>query len=286
MIDVVAGLRIMVWLLPLALGTTAVQALGGAAGTTRPECAPGGAAVPETAPPGPANGGTQGPCLGWIQPGVGYFGTNNGLLGEWAARCALAWIYADASRLYASTAGHCVSVGEAVQVAGIGAIGRVAFSTGDGGLGNDFALISIDEALWGRVRVHICLLGGPTKGFEGDSILGQPILRAGVGPGIGGPPRTLLDVGFTWRETYFSWIGGALNGDSGSPVSLAVDPLHAGGEALGVLTHATGAAGFSTPTVGWGTRWDQGIALAAGAGITNLRLVTDSDGPLENLLSG
>ncbi len=182
--------------------------------------------------------------------------------------CTLNFVYTDGAHTYMGTAGHCVSTGQSVIVAGIGNVGTVVFSTGNAGLGNDFALVRISPAFVAFVVPEMCDWGGPTAAFTGATIQGAAVVQTGHGSGVALPvnlpARPKAGVGVTWGATSYMWAGATLPGDSGSPVALKT------GEALGTHTHRP----FIAPGVAGGTRWDHGLDLAAAAGFTGLSLVT------------
>lgn len=213
-------------------------------------------------------------CLGQIRPGAHM---TNG--------CTLSFLYTDGANVYASTAGHCIGPGNNAGVEGIGVVGPAVFSTGSGGVGNDFALIRINDNVLDRVNPEMCFWAGPTRGFTGATITGAVLVHAGHGQFInlqlGLPPRPRAYAGNAWGATSFTWVGGAINGDSGSAIRVGVSAnepapapeTHQDGAALGVVTHAVGFV-VGTPTLGFGTRWDHGLDLAAAAGFADLQLLT------------
>lgn len=192
--------------------------------------------------------------------------------GHLAGGCTLSFIFTDGTDLYASTAGHCIEEGDRATLFGVGIFGTVVFSEEerDGTqIGNDFALIKVDDDMEHLVSPEMCDVGGPTSGFGGGSILGEGILHTGRGgtaglPFVSVPPVPRTGAGWGYGHNSFSWIGGGIPGDSGSGVRLA------GGPALGTLTH--GGIGFVETN--WGTTWERGLEMAASDGITGLELVT------------
>ena len=71
-----------------------------------------------------------------------------------------------AGEYFIGTAGHCGNVGDQVTMlylpGGLVDIGNVILSTGDAGIGNDFALIKIKPELYGDVSPSLAYWGGPT----------------------------------------------------------------------------------------------------------------------------
>lgn len=191
--------------------------------------------------------------------------------------CTVNYVFTDGQDLYMGTAGHCHSEGDAAVIVKAGNdrvhIGDVVFSTGDGGVGDDFALIKIRDAVESRVHPEMCDWGGPTGTHHG-SILGRGVLQTGHGSGVAppaflgsAPPRPKPGAGVAWGHTSFTWLGNSIPGDSGSPARIDT------GGALGTVTHLLLVA----PTVNFGTTWDHGLELAANAGYDDLELVTVAD---------
>lgn len=194
---------------------------------------------------------------GGIRPGM--------LVSFGGALCTGSYIFTDGSDTYISTAGHCTSVGQRARLGSL-QFGTTVFSTGDGGPGNDFALVKIDSNRLNLVDPEMCNFAGPT-GIHTDAdgtIIGDRIVRTGHGGGFSIPPTPHEGVGIGWGATSLTWVHGPVPGDSGSPIR------HESGEALGVVTHVV-----ITPTTGFGiaTRLDHGMALA---NIPGLQLSTVS----------
>lgn len=176
--------------------------------------------------------------------------------------CTLGFIYKHVTSdgetdYYATTAGHCLSEGQQAKVPGYGLFGMTVFSTGDGGVGNDYAVIEIYDIFEDDVSGEMCSIGGPT-GQNDDAILGEPVVHSGVGQGVGFPfdhlvpPRPRAGVGTLWGAVSFAWYGGAIPGDSGSAIRLQ------SGGSLGVITHLGGTF-IGTNT---GTTWVHGMDMA------------------------
>lgn len=184
--------------------------------------------------------------------------------------CTLNFVYTDGTNTFMGTAGHCIGVGTSVFVPTVGTVGTVVFSTGNAGLGNDFALVQLNAFGAGIVNPEMCNWGGPTGGFAGVNILGQTVVQTGHGSVVGLPnfvhipPRPRAGVGVSIGATSYMWAGATVPGDSGSPVELQ------SGLALGTHTHRP----LIAPGVAGGTRWDHGLALAAAGGFPGLSLVT------------
>lgn len=169
--------------------------------------------------------------------------------------CTVNFVYTNGTDFFIGTAGHCIAEGQKACLQLIGCIGHAIYSTGDQGVGRDFALIEIAEDRENLVDPEMCDVGGPTGSNEGD-IFGQAVLRTGHGGTAGAvsqtPPRPAAGVGIAWGSWSFTWAPGPIPGDSGSPIRDAE------GEAMGTVTHV----GIVPPGLGFGTRWDHGLDLA------------------------
>lgn len=175
--------------------------------------------------------------------------------------CTLAFVYKNTTEgdtdYYATTAGHCISEGSSATIPGVGTFGEAVFSTGDGGPGDDYAVIKVFEIFEVKVDGKMCSVGGPT-GQNEDPILGETIVHTGYGQGVGFPgdnqlpPRPRTGVGTIWGAQTFAWYGAAIPGDSGSAVRLD------SGGTLGVVTHLGGTF-FGTNV---GTTWVHGLETA------------------------
>ncbi len=185
--------------------------------------------------------------------------------------CTLAHVYGAPGNYQVSTAGHCGKVGtRATMVAAVGNntpvlldFGSFSKSTGDGGIGNDWALISVNAAYQGLVTPTAAFWGGPrgvyTKTGEvatltftnnnllrpsvttnPDPLLAQQIVHYGHGTGLGGPgvgtPRSATVI--AWRTSHYMFFGAISPGDSGSySNTLTGDTVGANMEAAGINTH-------------------------------------------------
>ena len=228
--------------------------------------------------PGGGSGGSGGSAAqpgvisyagtGWfgIRPGAFVLLMNDNSIG-W---CSLAHVYGSPGAYSISTAGHCGNVGDTATV--IGAVGnktvnglpvpvlidfgRFTKSTGDGGVGRDWALISVSPAYQNLVTPTMAFWGGPIGMYtstgdviSGDLFRGQVSVNPnptlvqqivhyghGVGIGAGGTPRsgTVLN----WRSSYFTAFGAITFGDSGSGSNtLTGDAVGNNREAAGINTH-------------------------------------------------
>ena len=197
-------------------------------------------------------------CLG-IRPGAWLLLLNGGSVG-W---CSLAHLYGTAI----STAGHCGKTGDIGTViaavgnrSGVGGPVLLDFGTfsssRDGGLGNDYAKISITSTYMNIVSPTMCVWGGPrgvyTKtggtatfnwnqgsvSVNSDPLLPQAVVHYGhgTGTGPGGTPRA--GVSTHWGASHFMFNGTISPGDSGSGANtLTGDTVGANMEAAGIMTH-------------------------------------------------
>lgn len=207
-------------------------------------------------------------CLG-IRPGSLLLSVTSDSIG-W---CTLAHAYGSPGAYDISTAGHCGNTGDtATVIAGMGNradatgvvlldFGRYARSTGDGGLGNDHALIDIDPAYQSLVTPTMCFWGGPRGrfdstgevakvGFESNNLLrpqvttdpnpalAQTIVHYGHGTGVGAGGTPRVGEAIAWRADHFMFTGAINLGDSGSGANtLLGDAVGDNMEAAGILTH-------------------------------------------------
>ena len=205
--------------------------------------------------------------------GTGYFGIRPGgflllLNGNSIGWCSFAHVYGSPGAYSISTAGHCGKVGDIATVVGVVGnntpvlidIGKFSKSTGDGGIGKDWALISVDPrwqhlvsptmAFWGGPQGMYTKTGDlaavswgkvgrpPSVSVTPDAGLAQQIVHYGHGLGIGagGTPRS--GTAIAWRPTYYMFFGAINLGDSGSASNtLTGDTVGALREAAGINTH-------------------------------------------------
>jgi hypothetical protein len=186
--------------------------------------------------------------------------------------CSAAHVYGTPGAYQISTAGHCGKVGDIVTMIGAlgdkvvaGApvpvlmdVGKFSSSTGDAGIGRDWALISVfpqyqslvtpTMAFWGgpigmyRATgdvVDINLAGkSPTVQTNPNPLLVQQLVHYGHGAGVGtgGTPRSGTAV--TWKSNYYAFFGAITPGDSGSGSNtLTGDAVGANRQAAGINTH-------------------------------------------------
>lgn len=205
--------------------------------------------------------------------GAGFFGIRPGgwlllLNGGSVGWCSFAHVYGTPGSYSISTAGHCGKVGDTATVVGVVGnrtpvlmdIGKFSKSTGDGGIGKDWALISVIPEYQHLVTPTMAAWGGPfgmytktgetaTFGYGGrsfvptvsantDPFLAQQVLHYGHGTGIGagGTPRSGSSI--SWKPTYFTFFGAITPGDSGSGTNTVTgDSVGAQREAAGINTH-------------------------------------------------
>jgi hypothetical protein len=205
--------------------------------------------------------------------GTGYFGIRPGawlllITPDSIGWCSAAHVFGSPGSYEISTAGHCGKTGDVVTM--IGAVGdnnpvlidvgQFSRSTGDAGLGKDYAFISIYPQYQNLVTPTMCFWGGPrgvytTQGdlarvdFAGNSLvptatvdpnpaLAQQIVHYGHGTGVGtgGTPRSATAI--SWRDTTFMFFGAISPGDSGSGSNtLTGDVPGDTMEAAGINTH-------------------------------------------------
>jgi hypothetical protein len=207
--------------------------------------------------------------------GTGFFGIRPGawlliFSKDAISLCSMAHVYGAPGSYQISTAGHCGNAGDTATV--IGAVGnhvesglpvpvlidfgQFAQSTGDAGIGRDYAKISIGATWQNLVTPTMAFWGGPIGVYEpnGEVVsadlskgsvttdpnptLVQQIVHYGHGLGIGtgGTPRS--GTAITWRSNYFTFFGVITPGDSGSGSNtLTGDTVGANREAAGINTH-------------------------------------------------
>ena len=207
---------------------------------------------------------------GWfgIRPGAWLLTVTDNEIG-W---CSMAHVYGAPGSYQVSTAGHCGNtgdVGTVIAAAGnrgdaTGVVlldfGKYTHSTGDAGIGKDWALIGVDPpyqslvsptmAFWGGPRgiytrtgdlVGATWLKGnkisPSASITPDPLLAQQVVHYGHGAGVGagGTPRS--GVAITWRPTYYAFFGAITPGDSGSGSNVVAGDLGQTMEAAGINTH-------------------------------------------------
>ena len=140
--------------------------------------------------------------------------------GSWMiapAGCTMNFVFGSPGSYSIGTAGHCGNAGDLV-------------TSVNGGIGNDFALVSIRPELQEWVSPTMAVVAGPCGSYTGSGP--EPVFHYGHGlaVGTGGTPRAGLAL--KWDSTAFGWSGAAAPGDSGSAVRV-----NTGMQAAGDLTH-------------------------------------------------
>jgi hypothetical protein len=161
--------------------------------------------------------------------------------GSWMiapAGCTMNFVFGSPGSYSIGTAGHCGNNGDDVVLLTLapGGANPVLVDLGtvqksvNGGIGNDFALVSIRPELQSWVSPTIAIVAGPCGSYTGAGP--EPVFHYGHGlaVGTGGTPRAGLAL--TWESTAFGWSGAAAPGDSGSAVRV-----NSGMQAAGDLTH-------------------------------------------------
>jgi hypothetical protein len=191
--------------------------------------------------------------------------------GSWMlfpAGCTMNFVFGSAGSYSIGTAGHCGGAGQQVTLLTLapgGAnpvlvdIGTIRSSV-DGGIGNDFAIVSIRPELQSWVSPTIAIVAGPCGSYGGAGP--EPVFHYGHGlaVGTGGTPRAGLAL--TWQASAFGWSGLAAPGDSGSAVRV-----NTGMQAAGDLTHLVVDTNW-LPSYIAGTRMSR-ISQIAGAPLAN-----------------
>ena len=210
--------------------------------------------------------------------GAGWFGIRPGawlltVTDKEIGWCSMAHVYGAPGSYQVSTAGHCGKTGDlGTVIAATGNrgdatgvvlldFGKYVHSTGDAGIGRDWALIGVDSpyqslvsptmAFWGGPRGIYTRTGdvvsaqavtskgviAPKAGVNPDPLLVQQIVHYGHGAGIGagGTPRS--GAAITWRPTYYAFFGAITPGDSGSGSNAVAGDLGQTMEAAGINTH-------------------------------------------------
>jgi hypothetical protein len=180
--------------------------------------------------------------------------------GNGTSLCTSNFVFTNGANFFIGTAGHCGEVGDQVTMlylpGGLVDIGNVVLSTGDAGVGNDFALISIDPALNGDVSPSMAHWGGPTGVYTGSGPAVVQHSGWGAVIGTGGTPRAGIGVDFEGPDWRF--VGAITPGDSGSAANVL------GGAAAGNITHIAVDSGEIPPVFMTGTSIAKILQIAGG----------------------
>ncbi|MGH2762639.1 MAG: hypothetical protein ACRDL0_16075 [Thermoleophilaceae bacterium] len=187
--------------------------------------------------------------------------------GSWMiapAGCTMNFVFGSPGSYSIGTAGHCGKAGQQVTLLTLapGGANPVLVDVGtiqrsvDGGVGNDFAIVSIRPELQSWVSPTIAVVAGPCGSYGGAGPEAVFHYGHGLAIGTGGTPRAGLAL--TWRADAFGWSGLATPGDSGSAVRV-----NTGLQAAGDLTHLVVDTNW-LPSYIAGTRMSR-IAQIAGA---------------------
>ena len=139
--------------------------------------------------------------------------------------CTMNFIFRSGGSFAIGTAGHCVgSVGQPVTLITLapGGANPVLVEVGNvlafrnNGIGDDFALVSVNPVLNSWVDPTIAVVAGPCGAYNGPGPETVAHYGHGLAIGTGGTPRA--GVALTWNATSFGWDGAGIFGDSGSPV--------------------------------------------------------------------
>ena len=207
-----------------------------------------------------------------IRPGAWLLLINDGSIG-W---CSMAHVYGSPGSYAVSTAGHCGKAGDVGTV--IGAVGNhtesgvpvpvlldfgtFSRSTGDAGLGRDWALISVESQYQSLVTPTMAFWGGPIGMYtsQGEAVapnlsgnnpsvdvnpdptLAQGVVHYGHGTGIGAGGTPRAGAAIAWLPDHFMFSGAITPGDSGSGANtLTGDAVGDNREAVGIMggTRAT-----------------------------------------------
>lgn len=182
------------------------------------------------------------PSQAFLRPGTQIL-TREGAINQPGAigLCTAAFTFDQ--RTLISTAGHCADVGEAVYAVALPypvvfQFGTTVASTGSGGIGNDWALVSIDAQWQPFTDSDAAWISGPHGAATTVPTAFPTLLKHvghGLGAGAGGTPRVALLNG--GNDVMVSFTGLIQPGDSGSPILLVGTPGLSDDAALGIVTH-------------------------------------------------
>ena len=183
--------------------------------------------------------------------------------------CTMNFVFTRSGAFGIGTAGHCVddlkqhvillTLAPGTSNPVLVDIGT-AIARHENGIGDDFALVSINPALYPWVSGTTAVIGGPCGQYTGSGPETVAHYGHGIALGTGGTPR--VGVALTWKTDSYGWDGAAIFGDSGSPVR--VTDL----EAAGNLTHLVVSSKW-LPSFIAGTRIGKMLQIANGWSLVN-----------------
>jgi hypothetical protein len=173
---------------------------------------------------------------------------DQGYLYAW---CTANFVFQNGGTYGLGTAGHCagkdgISPNGTVtafvvppptsgKLPGFYAIGKFVLSHNNG-IGDDFAMISIDPQYNSWVRPTMPVWGGPTGTYRANTP--TEVNWVGNAAGFGATGTARSGAAPLWYSNSYAWYGPSFEGDSGAGVNVGVDPSNAGvEEAAGNLTH-------------------------------------------------
>jgi hypothetical protein len=239
--------------------------------------------------------------------GTGFFGIRPGawlltVTDKEVGWCSMAHAYGSPGAYQISTAGHCGKTGDTGTVIGVLGnrpdvpvlldFGTYSRSTGDAGIGRDWALISIYPQYQSLVSPTMPVWGGPigmytsqgevvSASLLGHDLISNPAVNPdpklvqgvvhyghGAGIGAGGTPRA--GAAIAWLSDHYAFFGAITPGDSGSASNtVGGDNVGDQREAAGINTHI-----FVDPTLKTGVGILAGTrATQVGATLANGQLV-------------
>ena len=231
-------------------------------------------------PPGasmPGSVGAVGLASTGIRPGTWLVSISADPFGEIGfAWCTANFVFTKNGTYGLGTAGHCAAkdaIGHYPDVTayvvppvgqgtpGFYHIGSFSLSHNNG-IGDDFAMVSINSAYNTWMNPTMPVWGGPTGVYTSNAVTAVKHFGHGAGVGAGGTPRAGIAPIWTARGgNAFAWYGVGFEGDSGSAVNVVT------GEGAGDFTHIVfldGIPGEILPGMLAGTRLTKILSIANG----------------------
>lgn len=179
----------------------------------------------------------------FIRPGALMIGTDPGGSDE-LITCTMGFVLGMPGSYAITTAGHCTQLGwDVVIIAAPSLVTAIGTATvvHDGGIGDDFAIVSIAPGWQNAVDPNVAGTLGPEGPHYTEPITtANPVLVKyvghGWGVGTGGTARAGISRMENNDQSAFWCTCPIMIGDSGGPV-LAITSAHPLGQALGILTH-------------------------------------------------